>query len=148
MLLAHAASAQGKVVIDNLFDAKSELGVVPTVVYSKPSIASVGIKEKDVLGDEDFKIVNVPFNVNSRVQIQGDLEGFCKLIYKRSSDLIVGAIIVGEEAETFLSFLNLAITEKIPVVKLEKIIFPHPSIQEVLHEAIASIHGHSVHYIN
>ena len=148
LLLAHAASAQGKVVVDNILGESSTLGLVPSVVYSKPSIASIGIKQAVVIDNPDYLVVNVPFNINSRVQIQGELEGFCKLIYQKSTDLLVGACIVGEEAETFLSFLNLAISEKIPVKKLDKLIFPHPSILEILHEALASIHKHSVHFIN
>ncbi len=146
-MLAHAASYQGKCAIEHILSiqqgqslvADSRPALIPSVIYSQPMIASIGLQEQHLQKNHSYRIVSIPFQLMGRAQITRELTGFCKLLYDSKNDHLVGALVTGIEAETFLPLLTLAIQEKISLGALCNIVFAHPTLQEILEKAFITL---------
>src|SRR5688500_12551763 len=84
-MLAHVASAQGEVAVDTILgeDAKMDYEVVPSVVYTHPEIASVGLSEaqaKERFGEGNVKVARFPFRASGRALALGESDGMTKLL--------------------------------------------------------------------
>lgn len=134
MMLAHRAMHQGRVLANRLFGDRSlayRENCVPSVVYSHPSIARVGLTEKAAreLGIET-EIVKCEFAANAlaRAQLQG--QGFAKMIFHQ--DCLVGCTICGGQAAELISSASLAVSAGMRRSSLRNWIIPHPTLSEVL----------------
>ena len=148
--LAHVASKEGFIAVDNIFGAKkaATYHAVPGCVFTNPQLASVGTLEWQLQkeGKEagvDYKTGTFDFKGLRKAQASGHITGFVKVIVD-SDDIIIGAEIVGANASDMLQVLTTAIQLKLTSAQLEESIFPHPTMCEAIMEAIHDIHGLSV----
>ena len=131
-LFAHSATDQGKQ-LGRLFLKGTPVDherVIPSVVYTSPSIASVGLREKDAKG---CVVKKLPYDQLGRAHIEKETEGFMKIIFK--DEVIVGAHIIGAYAEEIISLMCLAVQEKMTVASLKRLIIAHPTYGELFIEA-------------
>jgi pyruvate/2-oxoglutarate dehydrogenase complex dihydrolipoamide dehydrogenase (E3) component len=89
---------------------------IPQILFTDPPIASIGINEQRArqLYGQDFQVLKMPFKFNLKAQILGEITGFCKLIIDRS-DSIIGADIIGYQAEELIQIISLVINQKLPL---------------------------------
>ncbi len=135
----HLADAHAALVIQNalfLPSAKASNLVVPWCTYTTPEIAHVGLyehqaKEQGVAVDT----IKVGLDDVDRAVLDGEDEGFLKLVLRKGSDEIVGATLVAHHAGDMIGALSLAITHKIGLGKFARTIFPYPTQGEVLKKA-------------
>ena len=139
----HAADAAARIVIKNtLFSpfgwGRSKLSslVMPSVTYTSPEIAHVGMYENDAkeLGIE-IETIKIPFRSVDRAIADQEESGFLKIHHKKGSDQILGATIVANHAGEMISEITTAIVHQIGLSKLSSVIHPYPTQAEAIKKA-------------
>ena len=146
--LAHAASAQGIQVIDRILKRpKGRESVIPSVIFTSPEIGSAG-KSEEQCREEDIKVkVSVfPFTANGKAKIQGESEGFVKLIMEEQSRRIIGGVVVGPDASALIGCIAVAITNNLTDDGLSGTVFAHPTTSEAVWEAAMGLSTGCIHY--
>ncbi len=133
-LYAHAASAQGRIVLNNILAGKKEsfdAKLVPSVIFTKPQIAALG--KTDGAGQ---KIKELSFNMNAMAQAEQATEGFVKIFINEQNDVLEGVVIAGENAESLIGTAVVMINKKVTVDDFVKMIFPHPTTTEIFRDIL------------
>ena len=145
--LAHAAAAQAKVAVDHIFNPQKPVHklLIPSVVYSDPQIASVGLdetiaKEQNI----EIKIGKFLVSANGKHVVEGSDRGFIKVITDMDNR-ILGCTIFSHLASEMIPYMTQAILMNQTVESLEHVVFPHPTITESLEDAMADILGLAIH---
>lgn len=147
--LAHVASHQGIVAVDNILCKDKEISYdyVPNVIFTSPEIASIGLTEKECNEKNiNIKISKFPFSANGKALTMGETEGFIKLIKNIDNNKIIGASVIGPDASTLISSLTLIIKNNISEEEIIDTIFAHPTTSEVIHEAALGFGIGAIHY--
>jgi pyruvate/2-oxoglutarate dehydrogenase complex dihydrolipoamide dehydrogenase (E3) component len=139
----HAADAAARIVIKNTLFSPFGLGrsklsnlVMPWVTYTEPEIAHVGLYERDAQAQGiEFKTIKIPFSSVDRAIVDGETDGFIKVIHKQGSDQILGATIVSPHAGETISEITTAIVNKIGLNGLANTIHPYPTQAECIKKA-------------
>jgi dihydrolipoamide dehydrogenase len=145
--LAHAAAAQGKVAVDHMFnpDKPPHQLLIPSVVYSDPQIASIGLDET-VAKEQNIEINVGKFLVsaNGKHVVEGKDRGFIKVISDMDNK-ILGCTIFSHLASEMIPYMTQAILTHQTIESLESVVFPHPTITESLEDAMADVLGLAIH---
>jgi pyruvate/2-oxoglutarate dehydrogenase complex dihydrolipoamide dehydrogenase (E3) component len=135
----HLADAHAAIVIQNaLFFGRRKASdlVVPWCTYTSPEVAHVGLYEHEAKDrGVPVDVVQVPFSGNDRALLDGEDEGFVKLVLAKGTDRILGATVVAHHAGDLLAPLCLAVTHRIGLGKFAATIFPYPTQAEALKKA-------------
>jgi dihydrolipoamide dehydrogenase len=139
LMLAHKAMHEGIVAAENIADAERAMdySVIPSVVYSRPEVAWVGLTEKDV---KDPKIGECPFSANGKALCEGDSYGNTRIVADRGGR-IVGAQVIGPQASLLIEEVALAIKSKATLEDIAELVHPHPTLSEVIFEACSRALG-------
>ena len=132
---AHAARAEAKVAASNVINARKEenASVSPSAVFSDPSVASCGLREKEAKARGiEVEVKKAYFKANAKAKIHGDDSGFVKIIVCPKSGIILGAAIIGAQATEIIHELLLAIEKKLTTRELKGMIHVHPSVSEII----------------
>lgn len=147
-MLAHAASAEGEVAVENILGKRREWRPerVPRCIWSYPEIASVGLTEQEAR-DAGFpvKVGKFFYRYSAKAQIVGDMNGFVKIIGDSSTGEIMGVHILGENATELISEPVLAMTMEAAVEDLTHMIKGHPTFSECVREAALAWEGKVIH---
>ena len=143
LMLAHTAYREAEVAVNHMAGKKDKIdySIVPSVIYTTPEVASVGESEQSARDKGmNVKVVKAPMMYSGRYvaeNLAGD--GFCKIIYDTKAKRIVGVHMVGSYASEIIYGAAMMVYSKLPVEHLNKIVFPHPSVCEVVREALFMI---------
>jgi len=135
IMLAHRAIQQGRSVASHLYGDRSVAyreDAVPSVVYTHPNVARVGLTEKQAgeLGLEvETRRVEYGANIMARTELKRN--GFLKAVF--SGDSLIGVTIVGDDAGELIASMSLAVGNRMGKKELKNWIIPHPSLSEILH---------------
>ena len=142
MMLAHAASAQGIVAVDNIVgeDRTIDYGAIPAAAFTHPEVSFVGMTEpaaKEAAKEGGFEVANVRsyFKANSKALAEGETDGLAKVVYRKDTGEVMGAHIIGLHAADLIQEAANAIAQKQSVTDLSKYVHTHPTLSEVLDEA-------------
>jgi dihydrolipoamide dehydrogenase len=134
-MLAHKATHEGHVAAEAASGMKShfDASVIPSVAYTDPEIAWVGITE-DEAKQSGRKITKglFPWSASGRAIANGRDEGFTKLLFDAETHRIIGGGIVGTHAGDLIGEIALAIEMGADAVDIGKTIHPHPTLGESL----------------
>jgi len=148
--LAHKASYEGKVAAEAIAGQASivDYRCIPSVVFSDPEIASVGLNEHEAMDQYgEVAIGRFPFAANGRaVALQTDA-GFVKLIADKATGVLVGAQVIGMEASNLIAELGLAIELSATLEDVALTIHAHPTLGEMVMEASEVALGSPIHVI-
>jgi pyruvate/2-oxoglutarate dehydrogenase complex dihydrolipoamide dehydrogenase (E3) component len=127
----HAADASAKIAVQNaLFLPTQKLSslVMPWCTFTDPEVAQVGLSQHDA-GTRGIAVdvYRVPLEQVNRAVLDGEEEGFVKLVVKRGSDRILGGTIVAAHAGELITQVTLAITGKLGLGALLRVIHPYPT---------------------
>ena len=134
MMLAHRAIQQGRALASRLFGDGSVPYLdeaVPSVVYSHPPLARVGLTGTEARKrglDVEVVKTNYSGNIMARTELAG--QGFVKFLFHQGH--LVGATIFGAEASELIVSLSLAVAGRLERRTLSSWIIPHPTISEIL----------------
>jgi dihydrolipoamide dehydrogenase len=133
MMLAHRASLQARVAVSGMFGGSPlpyDENLIPSVVYSHPQIARVGLTERRAL-DEGLAIDVIRSDYSANLMARAELmgQGFVKIIFHR--EVIAGAVVAGDHAAELLAPLALAVTGQWTRTQFRSWVLPHPTLGEV-----------------
>jgi len=147
--LAHVASHQALVAVDTILGHphKMDYDCVPSVIFTHPQIACVGMTEAQMNARQiPYKVIKAPGSANGKALIENEAAGIIKLIAEAGTNRLIGAQIFGLNAENLISVLTLAIKNKLNASDLKMTIFAHPTTSELIHEAALGLLGEAIHY--
>jgi dihydrolipoamide dehydrogenase len=147
-LLAHKAEDEGVIAAEVIAGKPSHMHYrsIPSVVYTWPEIATVGLPEHVVKeSGRPYKTGRFPFSANGRARSLGDTTGFVKFIADAKTDELLGCHMIGPNvselvAEVVLGFEYRAASEDIGVT-----VHAHPTLSEVTKEAALAVLGRAIH---
>ena len=143
-MLAHKAVHEGHVAAEAAAGQKSyfDARVIPSVAYTDPEIAWVGVTEEEARAQgTNVKVGKFPWQASGRAIANGRDEGFTKLIFDEVTHRIIGGGIVGTHAGDLISEVALAIEMGADAVDIGKTIHPHPTLSESVGMAAEVAHG-------
>ena len=140
--LAHVASAQGTDCVERMVGGKgmTDLSAVPSCIYCVPEIACVGITadEAKAAGREVVSGKYVMFSNGKTVIRDGD-RAFMKVVADKATHVIVGAQFMCEHATDMISEMATAIVNGLTVEQMLKVLRPHPTFEEGVHDALEDV---------
>ena len=146
--LAHAASAEALAAVDHIAGRPNHTNrsVMPSCVYTRPEIASVGLTEDEATGSgRRCHVGRFPLAGNSKSVIVGETSGFVKVVCDADSGEILGTHIVGPRATDLVAQLATAMSGELTAEEVSAAIHPHPTVSESVMEAFHDIEGLSIH---
>ena len=155
-MLAHVASAQGKIAVENILGQRREMDyrVVPAGIFTLPEIGRVGLTEQQAReeargrGDNPETAVAVGrfrYSGLGKAQGTGDTAGFFKIVVDAGNGRILGAHIVGAHATDLIHELALAMEARLTVSQIADMIHAHPTFAEGILEAAEDVTGMAIH---
>ncbi len=111
---------------------------IPSVVYTNPEIASVGLTENQA-ADMGFtiEIRKLPMTFSGRFMAENEGEtGLCKLILDAEKQTVLGVHCIGNPCSEFIAAASFAVSKGYTVAEMQQVVFPHPTVSEILHEVI------------
>lgn len=137
-MLAHCASREGEVAVNDILGIADSMRyiAVPSVVYTKPEIAAAGLTERLAASQGlDYECNSLPLTYSGRFVAETEREnGLCKIVFERESRRVLGVQILGGPASEIISACCVAIENGMTIEDIQKVIFPHPSVSEILKE--------------
>lgn len=142
MMLAHAASAQGVIAVENICGRPRAINYrcIPAAAFTHPEVSFVGLTEpeaKELAAAAEFEIATVRtyFKGNSKALAEGEPDGLAKVIYRKDTGEVLGAHILGLHAADLIQEAANAIAQNQSVEDLSYLVHTHPTLSEVLDEA-------------
>ncbi|MBE0700960.1 MAG: dihydrolipoyl dehydrogenase [Acholeplasmataceae bacterium] len=149
-MLAHVASAEGLVAVENIFGHKKPVmnyNRVPNAVYGFPEIASIGLTEKEAKEKKlDYTISTFPLGANGRAMSENEKDGFVKLIVDTKYKEILGAHILAYSASELIAEIGITLELEGTAYELASTIHAHPTLSEIIMEAAHGAIGKPIHF--
>lgn len=138
-LLAHTAVSEAEVAIDHILGKPHAMSykAIPGVVYTNPEIAGVGRTEDELqAAGVDYQVKKIPMAFSGRFVAENEMgNGVCKLLLDGEGTLI-GAHLLGNPASELIVIAGMAIEQGMKAEQLTHFVFPHPTVGEILKEAL------------
>ncbi|MEX2502446.1 MAG: dihydrolipoyl dehydrogenase [Trueperaceae bacterium] len=149
-LLAHKAMKEGLVAAEHAAGRPAAYDtIVPAVIYTNPELASVGMTEDEARdAGYELRIGSFPLAASGRAATLGVDAGLVKLVGDASSDVLLGAHIVGPGAGDLIAETTLAIEMGATLEDVALTQHPHPTLSEGVMEAAEHAHGQAIHIAN
>ena len=137
IMLAHVASRQAEVAVGRMLKQiplqRIAYNAIPSVVYTNPEIACVGITEKDF----DAEVRTLPMTFSGRFVAENEGEnGLCKMLIDKKSHSVLGVHMIGNPCSEFVAAASFAVRMGYTVDEFKQVVFPHPTVSEILHEIL------------
>lgn len=141
-MLAHVAYRETEVAINNILGQKDimDYTAVPGVIYTQPELAFAGLSEQQAI-ENGIEIITKKESINHsgrHIAEHGLSSGFIKLVIDKKKNIIIGATLLSAYASEIIYSLVLMIQNKIPIENIKRTIFPHPTVSEIIKEALFS----------
>jgi dihydrolipoamide dehydrogenase len=143
-MLAHKAVHEGHVAAEAAAGQKShfDASVIPSVAYTHPEIAWVGIGEDEAKATgRKIESAKFPWAASGRAIANGAEYGFTKLVFDAETHRIIGGSIVGPSAGDMIGEVALAVEMGADAVDIGRTIHPHPTLGETIGLAAEVAHG-------
>lgn len=139
-MLAHVGYREGEVAVNHILGIEDAMSydAICGVVYTSPEAAFVGMSEEQAkAAGIACEVKKASINFSGRhVAENGISNGICKILIDKEKQVIIGAAIMSSYASEYIYSLALMIENKIPVESIKRTIFPHPTVCEVVREAL------------
>ncbi|MDR0310953.1 MAG: dihydrolipoyl dehydrogenase [Acidobacteriota bacterium] len=140
LMLAHAAYREADVCVNRILgiDDAVDYTNIPAVIYTNPETAAVGETEESAKEKGcDYEAVKVSMRYSGRYLAENEGgDGICKIILDRNSREIIGVHMIANYSSEIIYGAGILIRNKTKVGDIEKIVFPHPSVGEIIREAL------------
>ena len=146
-MLAHKAEDEGVAVAENIAGQTGIVNedVIPSVVYTMPEIAGVGLTEEAAKEKTEIKVGKFPFAANSRAKTNRDTDGFVKIIADAKTDRVLGVWIVSSLAGTLIAEAAIAMEFGATSEDIAYTCHAHPTHAEAIKEAAMAVQGKPIH---
>jgi dihydrolipoamide dehydrogenase len=144
-MLAHTASREGEVVVNNLTGRPDVMRyhAIPGIVYTNPEVAGVGLTEEQAKKEGiAYKIASLPMAYAGRFVAENEGgSGICKVLAGEKYGEILGVHILGNPCSEMIYGACMAIEQEMTLKELEEVVFPHPTVSEIFKETIFAINN-------
>lgn len=141
-MLAHTASREGEVAVNNILGKEDRMryNAIPGVVYTNPEVAGVGLTEAEAKAKGiEYKVVKLPMQFSGRFVAENERgEGICKIIVGAKYHEVLGAHMLGNPCSEIIQSMCIAIEQEMTVEQLKEVVFPHPTVGEIIKETVYS----------
>jgi dihydrolipoamide dehydrogenase len=141
-LLAHTASREGEVVVNNLTGRPDRMRykAIPGVVYTNPEVSGVGETEESAKAKGlDYKVAKLPMAYAGRFVAENEGgSGLCKVLVGTRHNEVLGVHMIGNPSSEMIYGACLAIEQELTLSQLEEVVFPHPTVSEIFKETLFS----------
>ena len=147
-LLAHKAEEEGVIAAEVIAGHKVRMDhrSMPSVVYTWPEIATVGLAEHEVKeSGREYRTGKFPFSANGRARTMGETGGFVKFIADAATDELLGCHIIGPNASDLIQEVVLAFEYRGSSEDIGITVHSHPTLSETVKEAALGVLGRSLH---
>ncbi|MBQ5644194.1 MAG: dihydrolipoyl dehydrogenase [Bacteroidaceae bacterium] len=138
-LLAHTASREAEVAVNHMLGIEDcmEYNAIPGIVYTNPEVAGVGITEEQAASaGVEYRLHKLPMTYSGRFVAENEgMTGLCKVLVA-PDDKVLGVHMLGNSSSEFICAACMAITNGLTVEQLHRTVFPHPTVSEMLKEAL------------
>ena len=148
--LAHKAMHEGVICIEKIAGVKGvhpmDVRNIPGCTYCMPQVASVGLTEQAAKDKGyDVKVGKFPFIGNGKAIALGEPEGLVKTVFDAKTGELLGAHMIGAEVTELIQGYTIAKTMETTETELMHTVFPHPTLSEMMHEAVLAAYGQTLH---
>ena len=146
-MLAHKAEDEGIAVAENIAGQTGIVNhdIIPSVVYTMPEIAGVGLTEEQAKARGETKTGKFPMMANSRAKTNRDTDGFVKVIADAKSDRVLGVWVISSLAGTMIAQAAQAMEFGATSEDIAYTCHAHPTHSEALKEAAMAVQGKPIH---
>ena len=141
-LLAHTASREGEVVVNNLIGRADIMryNAIPGVVYTNPEVAGVGETEESAKAKGiAYKVAKLPMAYAGRFVAENEGgSGLCKVLIGEKYGEVIGVHMLGNPSSEIIYGACMAIEQEMTLAEMQEVVFPHPTVSEIFKEVIFS----------
>jgi dihydrolipoamide dehydrogenase len=140
-MLAHVASMEGVVAVENIMGQERvmDYSTVPQCIYTFPEVAAVGVTEEQAIQQGlQIKVSRFPVKANGKSMAEGNRDGLIKMIADHEGR-ILGVHILAPHATEMITQCGMAMGLGATTEALSRIMFPHPTVSEIISEAVRGI---------
>jgi len=139
-LLAHTASREGEVVVNNLTGRADRMryNAIPGVVYTNPEVSGVGETEESAKAKGlAYKVAKLPMAYAGRFVAENEGgAGLCKVLVGAKHGEVIGVHMIGNPSSEMIYGACMAIEQEMTLAQMEEVVFPHPTVSEIFKETI------------
>jgi dihydrolipoamide dehydrogenase len=143
-MLAHKASEEGLAVAEHLAGQRPRVNynTIPSVIYTAPELASVGLTEEQVKETgKPYRVGRAPFSANGRARCLGETDGLVKVLADQRADRLLGVHILGPRASELIAEAVLAMNYSGSAEDIALSCHAHPTLSEAVAEAARAARG-------
>lgn len=139
-MLAHTAYREGEVAVNNMLGRTDHMkyNAIPGVIYTNPEVATVGETEESAKQKGmDVEVVRLPMMFSGRYMAENEGgDGIIKVVIDRKWNTVVGVHMIANYSSELIWGADALISREVPMDGIKKIVFPHPTVAEIIREAI------------
>lgn len=139
-MLAHTAYREAEVAVNNMLAKKDIMrySAIPAVIYTNPEIGSVGMTESQAKEKGmDVTVKSITMNYSGRYMAENEGgDGIIKIVVDNKYNKLLGVHIIGSYASEIIVSAGIMIEKEMTIDEIKEIVFPHPTVSEVIREAI------------
>jgi dihydrolipoamide dehydrogenase len=148
--LAHEAGHEGIIAVEHMAGEDpmpKDRNLVPRVTFCRPEVASFGLTKAQA-EDEGYEVneTKFPFRAIGKALIEGEPNGFFKIVTDAETDLILGMHAIGPKVTDLITEGVFAKLVEGTPEEIGMTMHPHPSLSEVVGEAAMAVEGHPIHF--
>ncbi len=142
-MLAHTAYREAEVCVNNMVGKKDRMryDLIPSVIYTNPEVGAVGETEESAKQKGiDFEVAKVSMMFSGRYVAENEGgDGFCKVLVDKKYKKLIGVHMIGNYSSEIIYGAELMMETEMVIDNIKELVFPHPTVSEVIREAIFSI---------
>ena len=142
-MLAHTASREGEVAVNDILGKSDRMryNAIPGVVYTNPEVAGVGLTEAEAAKKGiEVKVLKLPMAYSGRFVAENERgEGLCKVLVGPKYHEVLGVHMLGNPCSEIIQNACVAIEQEMTVEQLKEVVFPHPTVSEILKETVFTL---------
>ena len=143
-MLAHKAEDEAVACIEIIAGKAGHVNydVIPSVIYTHPEVASVGKTEEELkAAGVAYKVGKFPFTANARAKVNGEAEGFVKVLADAKTDRVLGVHMIGPDVGEMIAEYCVAMEFSAASEDVARTCHPHPTRSEALRQAAMGVEG-------
>ncbi len=139
-LLAHTAYREAEVAVNHMLGIADKMvyDAIPSVIYTNPEVASVGLTESEAKRRAvDYRVELLSMRYAGRYEAENEMgKGVCKVLFDNKWNNIIGAHLIANHSSELIWGVDALIAKKMTIDDIKKIVFPHPTVSEIIREAV------------
>ncbi|MFA6483714.1 MAG: dihydrolipoyl dehydrogenase [Bacteroidales bacterium] len=143
-LLAHTASREGEVAINNICGIADRMryDAIPAIVYTNPEVSCVGLTEEEAKAkNTGYKVRTLPMAYTGRFVVENEgKNGLIKILVGEKFNEVLGVHMIGNPSSEMIFGAAIMIEMQMRLGDLEQVVFPHPTVSEIFKETAFTFH--------